>query len=111
VSCVMPHDDEDKSKVLLAELTRDVAHLPEAILRVACEGWRRTSKYWPHASELLAIAEPMLDKHYRDLDYLRYRKDQLDVQAAESDPVRSGRAKEVANRELAKMRSILGGGE
>lgn len=67
------HADRSASQwqVVFADYADDLSHLPADIMRDAIATWRRTEKWWPKVSELIAIAMPRLTERLWERDRLR----------------------------------------
>lgn len=65
--------DDTDLRPLLAIYLEDLVEYPPDLLTNACREWRRTQKFWPTISELIALMEPRV-KHRREmLGYARGR--------------------------------------
>lgn len=61
-SAKQPKHDEGQWKLIFADYQTDLAEYPLDILEATAIEWRRSKPWWPHISDLLAIAKPKLDE-------------------------------------------------
>jgi hypothetical protein len=62
VNFYRPDFSEAQAKIIVNQQLDDFADVPADILAEACTTWRRTEKWFPKPSELLALTGPMLRK-------------------------------------------------
>jgi hypothetical protein len=57
-----PQKSEAEWLAVIRDYADDLAEFPEDIITEGCERHRKSSPWWPHVSDLLAIMEPMLSE-------------------------------------------------
>lgn len=77
-SCILPETaHESLSHIRYRDFVSDIRHLPASVLAYAGGVWRRQSKYFPHSSEFLSVAEPMVSRLKSDLDAFCQMRDRV----------------------------------
>ena len=61
-SAKQPKHDEKQWKLIFDDYQTDLAEFPLDILEETAVEWRRSKPWWPHVSDLLAIAKPKVDE-------------------------------------------------
>ena len=55
-----PEKSEAEWRLIFRDYARDLAEFPADIIHDGCETYRKTTPWWPHVSDLLALMEPKL---------------------------------------------------
>jgi len=103
-----PDFTDGQARQVCMDMAQDFAHVPGDIMAEACREWRRTEKWFPRTSELLAKADAMLGARKRALRDVERVLNAIDRPVTKGDNFTAADASE-AERKLSEYLAGLKG--